>query len=73
MHIELTLCWEIDRVTLDGRLQVSRYGFHCIDIYFVPLLGTNGGLCLLCAERSTKSIPSFDTLGDSNRRRLDTF
>ena len=71
--MKLTLCWKIGRVTLDGRLQVSRYGFHGIDIYLVPLPGTDSGLCLLGAERSAESIPSFDTLSDGNGRGLDVF
>ena len=73
MYMELTLRWKISRVTLDGRLQVSCYGFHGIDVYLVPLPGTDSGLCLLSAERSTESIPSLDILRDSNRRGLDAF
>jgi len=71
--MELALRWEIGCVALDGRLQVSRYGFHGIDVYPVPLPGTDSGLCLLGAERSTESISSFDALSNGNRRGLDAF
>ena len=52
-------------------MEVSGHGLHGINIDPVSLPRTNGGLSLLSAERSTESVPSFNTLRDCDGCGLD--